>query len=132
MLTIQILLVLLALAGVLYFHRKSLKAGGGVAQELEKARRSVEASRSDSAALQQEVFTVIDGAFSETFAADIRQGIISKGMPSVFLTLAWGPPDTVTQEDNGLEIWTYQARKAVSSGTAVTIRNKQVLKLIDL
>lgn len=137
MLFIQILLFVLAGGGLVYllWNRNKNAAGTAFDGEYQKVEREFNVKEQEYKNIEADIFEIIDSRFGTKVSDDIKNGIVTVGMPSVFLNMAWGHPRKIVRDDvdNSIERWYYAAiEKADAYETEVTIQNKLILSLKDI
>lgn len=86
---------------------------------------------------EKELFGVISTGFNQKITEEIREGIISTGMPEEFLIMAWGKPrkkEIDTESDTYAEKWYYQPDKHDDTKftTTVFIENHKIVGWKDV
>ncbi|MFT4093773.1 MAG: hypothetical protein QM640_09030 [Niabella sp.] len=138
MLPIQIVLLILAVAYLIYlylnrnaFHLKKAKAD----QNLGAVKTELLLAQERFTKIENEISGLISEKFGQQFSADIKNGVVTVGMPAAFLTMAWGHPQKIVtdQKDAAMESWYYRdtGKKGIIQ-TEVMIRNKRIIALKDI
>ncbi|WP_114789441.1 hypothetical protein U0035_07825 [Niabella yanshanensis] len=136
MITIQVVALLLVLMYILYIYQKNKnekKAYRSAQEELLHARQRLSEASEDFNYIEKEIFQLINEQFEEPYAEYISNGIVDIGMPTTFLTMAWGHPQRIEKIDapTGDENWYYKEHKLSGASTQVVVENQRVIKLKD-
>ncbi|HEX7755808.1 MAG TPA: hypothetical protein VF421_10720 [Niabella sp.] len=132
MLLIPILIIALATGCLVFlFLNRTGKEALPLDPGLENAFLELAQKKRDYETLEQNLFTRIDKKFGKKYIQDIKDGMISVGMPSEFLLMAWGKPAEVTGLTvyNGTgEKWIYHQvdSRGKQNNTEVMLLNNQV------
>lgn len=109
-------IVLMAIAGglmvVLFIHRKRLIAQ--TQTQLLTLAMELEGKRVLLMQLEDQVFPLIKALPPYNYVEEIRNGVISLGMPAEFLMMSWGKPAKIEipeQWGGSVEVWTYAYEK---------------------
>lgn len=136
MITIQVVALLLVSIYILYIYQKNKnekKACQSAQEELLPARQRLSEASADFNHIEKEIFQLIDEQFEEPYSQHIRNGEVNIGMPTTFLTMAWGHPQRIEKADmkTGDENWYYKELEQSGASTQVVVENQRVIKLKD-
>jgi len=136
MITIQVVALLLVSVYIFYIYQKNKnerKAHESAKEALLPARQRLSEASDDFNHIEKEIFQLIDAQFEEPYAEHIRNGVVEIGMPTTFLTMAWGHPQRIEKIDTpaGDENWYYKEQELSGASMQVVVENQRVIKLKD-
>ncbi|MCH5599225.1 hypothetical protein [Niabella ginsengisoli] len=136
MIALQIIIIILTVAYIIYVcHKQSTEHNRRQQDEkdLILAKQRLTDASDDLKHIEEELFPLVNEQFGLEYAEKIRNGIVTIGMPSTFLTMAWGHPQRIERhESRKEEHWFYKEQESNDvTQTQVVIQNQQVIKLKD-
>lgn len=136
MIILQISIFFLILSYVVYVyqrHKNERRKHQFAVHDLALAQQKLSEAGDDFTHIEKEIFGLIDQQFGQSYSVQIKNGVVNIGMPTTFLTMAWGHPQRIERsgESNGAEYWFYKEQDTVGRQTKVVIENHQIIKLKD-
>lgn len=136
MITVQVVAFLLVITYIIYIYRKDKnekRAYQSAQKALMPAQQRLSEASEDFNHIEKEIFELIDQQFEEPYSDYIRNGVVNIGMPTTFLTMAWGHPQRIEKAaaKTGDENWYYKEQDQSGAPIQVVVENQRVVKLKD-